>query len=67
MAGLILVFAGDLTGWTLLVIVIVLAVYLGLLQLIAAWAREVARGVNDPGGDGSGVPDPGASVTSGAA
>ena len=41
-AGLILVFSGNLTGWTLLVIVLVLAVYLGLLQLVAAWARRVA-------------------------
>ena len=42
-AGLILVFGGNLTGWSLLVIVIVLAVYLGLLQLVAAWARKVAE------------------------
>jgi apolipoprotein N-acyltransferase len=42
-AGLFLVFGGNLTGWTLLIIVIVLAVYLGLLQLVAAWARKVAR------------------------
>ncbi len=41
-AGLFLVFGGNLTGWSLLVIVIVLAVYLGLLQLVAAWARKVS-------------------------
>ena len=41
-AGLFLVFGGNLTGWSLLVIVIVLAVYLGLLQLVASWARRVA-------------------------
>jgi hypothetical protein len=41
-AGLFLVFNGNLTGWSLLVILIVLAVYLGLLQLVAAWARKVA-------------------------
>ncbi len=41
-AGLFLVFGGNLTGWSLLVIVIVLAVYLGLLQLVAAWARNVS-------------------------
>jgi hypothetical protein len=51
-AGLILVFGGNITGWTLLVIVIVLAVYLGLLQLIAAWARKVA-GAGTGGGSGS--------------
>jgi hypothetical protein len=42
-AALFLVFGGDLTGWSLLIIVIVLAVYLGLLQLVAAWARKVAN------------------------
>ncbi len=41
-AGLFLVFGGNLTGWSLLIIVIVLAVYLGLLQLVAAWARKVS-------------------------
>ncbi len=51
-AGLILVFSGNLTGWTLLVIVLVLAVYLGLLQLVAAWARKVALA-----GAGSGTDD----------
>ena len=41
-AGLFLVFGGNLTGWSLLIIVIVLAAYLGLLQLVAAWARKVS-------------------------
>ncbi len=41
-AGLFLVFGGNLTGWSLLVIVIVLAVYLALLQLVVAWARKVS-------------------------
>jgi hypothetical protein len=48
-AGLILVFGGNLTGWSILVIVIVLAVYLGLLQLVAAWARKVSGAVTSPG------------------
>ena len=64
-AGLFLVFGGNLTGWSLLVIVIVLAVYLGLLQLVAAWARNVsgvAAGPDDVSG-----PDPGATVSSGTA
>ncbi len=47
-AALFLVFGGNLTGWSLLIIVIVLAVYLGLLQLIAAWARKVAGSVVGP-------------------
>ena len=46
-AALFVVFGGNLTGWGLLVIVIVLAVYLGLLQLVAVWARRVA-GAADP-------------------
>ena len=49
-AALFLVFGGNLTGWSLLVIVIVLAVYLGLLQLVAAWARKAAEA--GPGPDG---------------
>ena len=48
-AALVLVFGGNFTGWGLLVIVIVLAVYLGLLQLIAAWARRVAAPHPTPG------------------
>jgi hypothetical protein len=60
-AGLFLVFGGNLTGWSLLVILIVLAVYLGLLQLVAAWARNVSGAGADPGSD------PGPTVTSGAA
>ena len=40
MAALFLVFGGNLTGWSLLVIVIVLAMYLGLLQ--PAWARKLS-------------------------
>ena len=53
-AGLFLVFGGNLTGWSLLVIVIVLAVYLGLLQLVAAWARKAAEaGAAPDAGPGS--------------
>ena len=75
-AGLILVFSGNLTGWTLLVIVLVLAVYLGLLQLVATWARKVALAGAGPGAgaggggeaDGdSGTPDSAASVPAGTA
>jgi hypothetical protein len=72
-AALFLLLGGNLTGWTLLVIVLVLAVYLGLLQLVVAWARKVADGGSDPGpaagaaGAPAAVPDPGASVGSGTA
>jgi len=48
-AALFLVFGGNLTGWSLLIILIVLAVYLGLLQLVAAWARKIAPPVASPG------------------
>jgi hypothetical protein len=66
-AGLILLFGGNLTGWSLLVMVLVLAVYLGLLQLVAAWARRVADAGIDPGAGGGGTPDPGTAVASDAA
>ncbi len=42
-AACFIVFGGNLTGWSLLVILIVLAVYLGLLQLVAVWARRVSE------------------------
>jgi hypothetical protein len=48
-AALFLVFGGNLTGWSLLVIVVVLAVYLGLLQLVAAWARRVSGSMASSG------------------
>jgi hypothetical protein len=41
-AAIVLLFSGNLTGWSLLIILIVLIVYLGLLQLVATWARRVA-------------------------
>ena len=41
-AAMFVVFGGNLTGWSLLVIVLLLAVYLGLVQLVAAWARKVS-------------------------
>ena len=41
-AAIVLLFSGNLTGWSLLVILIVLLVYLALLQLVALWARKVA-------------------------
>jgi hypothetical protein len=71
-AALFLLFGGNLTGWSLLVIVIVLAVYLGLLQLVATWARRASESGSDSGpgsdsgsGPSSGSPEP--AVTSGTA
>ena len=64
-AGLFLVFGGNLTGWSLLVIVIVLAVYVGLLQLVCIWARKAAEAGSGSGGGSS--PGPGPAVTSGTA
>ena len=74
-AGLFLVFGGNLTGWSLLVIVIVLAVYLGLLQLVAAWARKAAAAASssgpiagaDGGTDAGAGPEGGSPVPSGTA
>jgi hypothetical protein len=43
-----LLFGGNLTGWGLLIIVIVLAVYLALVQLIVVWARRVASNPSTP-------------------
>jgi hypothetical protein len=40
-AALVLLLSGNLTGWALLTILIVLAVYLGLLQLVALWSRRI--------------------------
>jgi len=54
-AALFVVFGGNLTGWGLLVIVIVLAVYLGLLQLVVAWARNVAASTTAGAGAGAGA------------
>jgi hypothetical protein len=40
--GLVLLLGGDVTGWDLVILVIVLAVYLALLQLVVHWARRVS-------------------------
>ena len=47
-----LLFGGNLTGWSLLIIVIVLAVYLALLQLVAAWARRASGEPRAPAAPG---------------
>jgi hypothetical protein len=62
-AALFLVFGGNVTGWSLLVIVIVLAVYLALLQLVAAWARHAAG--TGPGPEAGSSSGSGPTVTSG--
>jgi hypothetical protein len=46
-AAIVLLFSGNLNGWSLLIILIVLLVYLALLQLVVLWARKVAG----PGAD----------------
>jgi hypothetical protein len=48
-AGCFIVFGGNLTGWSLVVILIVLAVYLALLQLVAIWARRIEGSAVPPG------------------
>jgi hypothetical protein len=41
-AGLVLLLGDNVTGWDLVILVIVLAVYLGLLQVVVYWARRVS-------------------------
>ena len=41
-AGIVLLLGGNVTGWDLVILVIVLAVYLALLQLVVFWARRVS-------------------------
>jgi hypothetical protein len=41
-AAIVLLFSGNLSGWGLFIILIVLLVYLALLQLVDLWARKVA-------------------------
>ena len=48
-AALFVVFGGNLTGWSLLVILLLLALYLGLVQLVAAWARRISGPVVSTG------------------
>lgn len=40
--GLVLLLGGNVTGWDLVILVIVLAVYLALIQAVVLWARRVA-------------------------
>jgi Ca2+/Na+ antiporter len=63
-AALFLVFGGNLTGWSLLVIVLVLAAYIGVLQLVAAWARKVEDPAVAPAPGGSSAPESAAAVPS---
>ena len=57
-AGLVVLLGGNLSGWDLLIVVIVVAVYLGLLQLVAAWARRVAGAGAEPVAPTSAGPPP---------
>jgi hypothetical protein len=51
--GLIVLLGGNVTGWDLVILIIVLAVYLGLLQLVVIWARRVTTEANEPVAVGS--------------
>ena len=42
--GLVLLLGGNVSGWDIVILIIVLAVYLGLLELVGYWARRVAGG-----------------------
>jgi hypothetical protein len=47
-AGLVLLLAGNFSGWDLVILVVVVAAYLGLLELVVHWARKVAGGGGSP-------------------
>jgi hypothetical protein len=53
--GLVLLLGGDVSGGDLVILVIVLAVYLALLQVIVYWARRVS-GERAPATAGAGPP-----------
>jgi hypothetical protein len=50
---LIVLLGGNVTGWDLVILIIVLAVYLGLLQLVVICARRVTTEVAEPVAAGS--------------
>jgi hypothetical protein len=54
-AAFVLLLGGNVTGWDLVILVIVLAVYLGLLQLVVYWARRVTAD-RSPAAVGAGPP-----------
>ena len=54
--GLVLLLGGDFSGGDLVILVIVLAAYLGLLQLVAHWARRIAGNGAPAAGTGSDLP-----------
>jgi cell division protein FtsL len=63
-AGLFIVFNGSLTFWGALVTLLILAAYLGLLQLVVIWAERISGGTGAAAS--AGVTDAGAaSVGSG--
>jgi hypothetical protein len=43
-AGLFIVFNGSLTFWGALATLLILAAYLGLLQLVVIWAERISGG-----------------------
>ena len=47
--GAIVLLLGDnVTGWDLVLLLVVLAIYLGLLQLVVYWARRISRDASAP-------------------
>jgi hypothetical protein len=43
-AGLELLLDDNASGWDLVILVVALVAYLGLLQVVVSWARQVAGG-----------------------
>jgi hypothetical protein len=51
-AGLFIVFNGSLTFWGALATLLILAAYLGLLQLVVIWAERISGGTDAATADG---------------
>jgi hypothetical protein len=56
--GFVLLLGDNLSGWDLVILLIVLVVYLGLLQLVLHWARRVAEAGATPAVGSAGTPPP---------
>jgi hypothetical protein len=53
--AIVLLLGGNVSGWDLVILVIVLAVYIALLQVVVVWARRVS-GESAPASVGAGPP-----------
>jgi hypothetical protein len=54
--AIVLLLGGNVSGWDLVILVIVLAVYIGLLQVVVYWARRVSGTTAPAAPAGAGPP-----------